>query len=102
VYLKVQKDTIDLTNINEKKFGRDDLGKFTTKDNAQYITRVSEDRYHFKIIKSEDDYFILDESSSNGTQVNDKDIPSGEKVPLKDGDIINPAGILKIDFVMKS
>ena len=48
-------------------------------------------RRHCRIISVNGDYFIVDEGSANGTFVNGNKLISGEKAPIKRGDVIRLA-----------
>lgn len=46
-------------------------------------------RLHAVLIATPDGWAVLDPGSANGTQVNGTDIPTGQQVPLHDGDRIS-------------
>lgn len=89
-------------NITEKvqRFGRDDLLGAVSEEYAGYITRTEGHRYHFAIHQINNEFYIQDENSSNGTLLNRRDIRGQGYVKLNDGDIISPASVCDIRFVI--
>lgn len=69
--------------------GRQEENKIQIRD--QYISKN-----HFKLIRNEGEYYLIDLNSSNGTYVNDEKIQ--DRVKLKDKDIIQ-VGSIKFLFV---
>ena len=53
---------------------------------AQGISRV-----HFEIVCEDDQYFLVDKRSSNGTKLNGERV---RRAPLQDGDEIKAAGVV--------
>ena len=85
-YLKIShddapRDIFKLEGQEEWIFGRDEEVDIMV-DN-QNISRE-----HFKINKEEQQYYIKDLKSSNGTILNNKELTPGKKYPLQSGDII--------------
>lgn len=98
-----------LPNNNEIKiqdegytmFGRSDFAEYVSEKEADFITRVSENKYHFMIILNSNEFFIQDKNSSNGTLLNGSEIKGRGYIKLNDGDVINLAGVLSIEFMEK-
>lgn len=76
-----------------RALGRRDFEKFLTPDTITYISRQ-----HINIWYEDNQYYIEDRSSTNGTSVNGKDIRGKGRYALKDGDVIDLAGKLTISF----
>lgn len=73
---------VDIPIINNFTFGRGVDNDYATKDLA-----VS--KRHFQIIDNGEEFFIVDQKSSNGTFVNGKKI---KRAVIKKGDIISIGG----------
>ncbi len=79
------------SNGDETTIGRADpvTGILPDIDLTAVDTNRSVSRRHAKIIKSNDDYVVLEEVGTvNGTFVNDQRIPTGVPVALHDGDLV--------------
>lgn len=76
-----------------RSFGRHDLGKYVS---AQKVEDIS--RQHLFIMYENNQYFIEDRGSTNGTRLNGVDIKGLGKRPLNRGDNIEIAGILSAKF----
>ena len=78
---------------NARSFGRHDFEAFMTNDNVCYISRQ-----HINIWYENGQYYIEDRSSTNGTRINGTDIKGTGRHALADGDVIDLAGKLSINF----
>ncbi len=79
------------SNGDETTIGRADpvTGILPDIDLTAVDTNRSVSRRHAKIIRSQDDYVVLEEVGTvNGTYVNDQRIPTGVPVSLHDGDLV--------------
>lgn len=79
------------SNGDETTIGRADpvTGILPDIDLTAVDTNRSVSRRHAKIIKSNDDYVVLEEVGTvNGTYVNDQRIPTGVPVSLHNGDLV--------------
>lgn len=79
------------SNGDETTIGRADpvTGILPDVDLTAVDTNRSVSRRHAKIIKSNDDYVVLEEVGTvNGTFVNDQRIPTGVPVIIHDGDLV--------------
>jgi len=79
-------------------FGRYDFKDLIPSPRLMYIGRT-----HFRIDYdySQDSFTVEDLGRVNGTFVDGEDIRGKGPVPLKDGSIINPAGVADLCFVAK-
>jgi hypothetical protein len=73
--------------------GRADLARGLEIDQLNLISRQ-----HFRIIFREGQYYIEDLGSAGGTRLNGADIRESGGVALKDDDMVEPAGIIKLRF----
>ena len=73
--------------------GRGDLARVLSLDNLGLISRR-----HFEIELDDEQCYIKDLGSSNGTHLNGKDISGQGPVSLDDDDIIEPAGAIHLKF----
>lgn len=73
---------IDIPIINSFTFGRGMDNDYSTKD-------MSVSKRHFQIMDNGEEFFIVDQKSSNGTFVNGKKI---KRAVIKKGDIISVGG----------
>ena len=78
---------------NARSFGRHDFEAFVPNDNVCYISRQ-----HINIWYENGQYYIEDRSSTNGTRINGTDIKGTGRHALADGDVIDLAGKLSINF----
>ena len=78
---------------NSRSFGRHDFDKFLPEDSVSYISRQ-----HINIWYENDRYYIEDRSSTNGTRLNGTEIKGTGRHALEDGDTIDLADKLKINF----
>jgi len=80
---------------NSRTIGRSDLARALGLDDLGMISRR-----HF-VIKSEDEQFYIEDlGSTNGTRCNGTDISGQGPVIIKDDDIIEPAGIISLKFYL--
>jgi len=89
VRVKLSSDDHFLSNGDETTIGRADpvTGILPDIDLTPVDTNRSVSRRHAKIIKTGDDYHILEEVGTvNGTYVNDQRIPTGVPVTIHHGD----------------
>jgi hypothetical protein len=78
---------------NARSLGRHDFEGFMTREHVPYISRQ-----HINIWYEDGQYYIEDRSSTNGTRVNGTDIKGTGRHALADGDVIELAGKLSINF----
>lgn len=92
---------LEVRNEFIKRFGREDFVNYLTPKELKYITRKVRGG-HFEIIAQIRDnnieYYIRDLNSSNGTLLDGEEIKGKGSIPLKDGSVISPAGIVDITF----
>jgi hypothetical protein len=83
--------------LNEKSrvIGRAELARALDLDTLGLISRK-----HFEITYAEDSFFIEDKASPNGTSLNGKAIAGQGPVKLNDADLIEPAGAIKLKFII--
>ncbi len=94
--------TIKITS-DQNAFGRSDFEKDLPSEKIGYISNKTGDRYHFMITRQDDAFYIQDDFSLNGTNLNGREIKGEGKRDLKNGDKIILAGIddFAITFKMK-
>jgi hypothetical protein len=73
--------------------GRDDLARALSMDKLILISRK-----HFKVQVQDEQFFIEDLGSANGTTVNGTDISNSGSVSIKDDDVIGLAGTVDLRF----
>jgi hypothetical protein len=73
--------------------GRGDLARALSLDDLGLISRR-----HFEIKLDDEQWYVEDLGSINGTHLNGKDISGQGPVSLDDGDIIEPAGAIHLKF----
>ena len=73
--------------------GRDNFRSFVTSDNSSLISRD-----HLRINLENGNHYIEDSNSTNGTKMNGSSIKGKGRFLLKNGDIIELAGILTLTF----
>ena len=78
---------------NTRSFGRHDFEEFMPGSQVSYISRQ-----HINIWSENGQYYVEDRSSTNGTRVNGTDIKGTGRHALADGDVIELAGKLSINF----
>lgn len=79
----------------ERIFGRTDLMRMISSEDARYISRQ-----HFQIKYENGRFYIRDLGSKNGTKLNGNEISGKGWVELKSGDIINVAGVVDLQFLV--
>ena len=77
----------------ERIFGREDFRGVVSDEELQFISRE-----HFKIMRVNDEIYIEDLDSKNGTKLNGEEIKGWGRRKLKDGDEILVAKVLKMTF----
>ncbi len=80
----------------EKEFGRKDFGEIISEEKLHFISRK-----HFKILRSDGEYFIEDLDSNNGTILNGEEIKGVGRRKIDDSDEIFIADELKMRFVVE-
>lgn len=78
---------------NSKVIGRGDLARALSLDDLGLISRR-----HFEVKLDDEQFYIEDLGSANGTHLNGKDISGKGPVSLDDDDIIEPAGAVHLKF----
>ena len=78
----------------ERIFGREDFRGVVSDEELQFISRK-----HFKIMRMNDEIYIEDLDSKNGTMLNREEIKGWGRRKLEDGNEILIAKILKIRYV---
>ena len=78
---------------DSKTVGRADLARKLEIDRLSLISRQ-----HFRITFRDEQYFIEDLGGAGGTSLNGADIRESGAVSLKDDDLIEPAGAIKLRF----
>jgi hypothetical protein len=73
--------------------GRAELARALGLDELCLISRKQ-----FRVTSQDGEYFIEDAGSTNGTKLNSEDIKDKGAMALKDGDIIDAAGAIKLKF----
>jgi hypothetical protein len=73
--------------------GRGDLARALSLDDLGLISRR-----HFEVKLDDEQWYVEDLGSINGTHLNGKDISGQGPVSLDDGDIIEPAGAIHLKF----
>lgn len=81
----------------KKTLGRVDLAKYASPAEASWVSRQ-----HFSIFIENGTFYIQDDGSTNGTKLNGTEIRNQGKQPLKDGDEILVADVVKLMFKEKS
>jgi hypothetical protein len=77
----------------DKVIGRGDLARALSLDDLGLISKR-----HFEIKSDDEQFYIEDLGSANGTRLNGKDISGQGPVGLDDDDIIEPAGAIPLKF----
>ena len=75
------------------EFGRDDFKPYLPPETVQFISAR-----HFRIYYAGGQWYIEDLGSTNGTLLNGQQIKGKGPLPLKPGDVISPAGVIKLVF----
>jgi hypothetical protein len=76
-----------------REFGRQDFVQYLPQDVAQYISSR-----HFRIMYSGGQWYVEDLGSTNGTLVDGQQIRGKGPVPVKNGSVISPGGVVKLTF----
>jgi len=76
-----------------KVMGRGDLARALSLNDLGLISRR-----HFQVKLDDEQFYVEDLGSANGTHLNGKDISGQGPVGLDDGDIIEPAGAVHLKF----
>jgi hypothetical protein len=80
---------------NGRVIGRGDLARALGLDELGLISRR-----HFEIKAEDEQFYIEDLCSANGTRLNGKDISGKGQVGINDNDIIEPAGAIQLTFLL--
>ena len=80
---------------NGRVIGRGDLARALSLDELGLISRQ-----HFEVKAEDEQFFIEDLGSSNGTRLNGEDISGKGQVGLNDDDVIEPAGAILLKFLL--
>jgi FOG: FHA domain len=75
------------------EFGRDDFKPYLPPETVQFISAR-----HFRVYYAGGQWYIEDLGSTNGTLLNGQQIKGKGPLPLKPGDVISPAGVIKLVF----
>lgn len=78
---------------NSRVIGRSDLARVLGLDELGLISRR-----HFEIKYEQEQFYIEDLGSANGTSLNGVDISGKGPVILNDDDVIEPAGAIRVEF----
>ena len=78
---------------NSRVIGRGDLARALGLDELGLISRQ-----HFEIKSEDEQFYIEDLDSANGTKLNGADISGKGTVSLNDDDVIEPAGAIRVKF----
>jgi hypothetical protein len=78
---------------NSKVIGRIDLARALNLDDLGLVSRR-----HFQVKLEDEQFYIEDLGSTNGTRLNGKDISGQGPVSLDDNDVIEPAGTIPLKF----
>ncbi len=85
----------------ENTFGRSDFENDLSAADLGYISNKDGEKYHFRITKPAGVFYIQDDNSTNGTEVNGEEIKGKGRIELKDGDKITLAGINSFIIIFK-
>lgn len=80
----------------EASFGREDFVYDLSENDLMYVSRKTTP--HFKIIKEDYKFYILDDSSAGGTKLNGIEIKGKGRQELNSGSEIILADVLKMKF----
>jgi hypothetical protein len=75
------------------EFGRDDFKPYLPPETVQFISAR-----HFRIYYAGGQWYIEDLGSTNGTLLNGQQIKGKGPQPIKPGDVISPAGVIRLVF----
>ncbi len=78
---------------SSRNVGRGELARALGLDDLALISRK-----HFAIGLNGENFSVEDQGSANGTLLNGADIKGKGPVEIQDGDIIEPAGVIKLKF----
>jgi hypothetical protein len=78
---------------NSRVIGRGDLARALGLDELGLISRR-----HFEVKSEEEQFYIEDMGSANGTRLNGADISGKGPVSLNNDDVIEPAGAIRLKF----
>jgi hypothetical protein len=80
---------------NPRVIGRGDLARALSLDELGLISRR-----HFEVTAEDEQFYIEDMGSGNGTQINGEDIGGRGPVRLSNDDVIEPAGAIQLRFLI--
>ncbi len=78
---------------NSRVIGRGDIARALSIDELGLISRR-----HFEVKYEEEQFYIEDLGSANGTRLNGEDISGKGLVSLNNDDVIEPAGVIRLKF----
>ena len=80
---------------SSRVLGRSDLARALSLDELGLISRR-----HFEVKSEDEQFYIEDLGSANGTRLNGEDISGKGPVSLNDDDVIEPAGAIQLKFLL--
>jgi hypothetical protein len=83
-------------------FGREDFAGIAPPDVLNAISRRIKPQFTISFDWANKTFMIEDNNSTNGTLLNGENIKGKGPRPLKDGDIVSPAGVLNMRFTCRS
>jgi len=85
----------EISLANNRVIGRGDLARALSLDELGLISRQ-----HFEIKYEDEQFYIEDLGSANGTKLNGEDISGKGPVSLHNDDLIEPACAIKLKFIL--
>jgi hypothetical protein len=82
-------------DVNGRVIGRADLARTLALDELGLISRR-----HFEVKTENEQFYIEDLGSANGTRLNGEEISGKGQVGLNDDDVIEPAGAVQLKFLL--
>jgi hypothetical protein len=84
-----------------QSFGREDFAGIASPEVLNAISRRAKPQFTISFDYVNRVFTIEDNNSTNGTLLNGENIKGKGPRPLKDGDIVSPAGVLNLKFVSR-
>jgi hypothetical protein len=81
---------------SSRVIGRSDLARALSLDELGLISRR-----HFEVKSEDEQFYIEDLGSANGTKLNGEDISGKGPVSLNNDDVIEPAGAIRLKFLLR-